>query len=84
MGSLLKDIYSKAFYNRFCEVVATVNPSFSKQKFLQFIFDADWQQMELKERMHHTSLALHQFLPGNFEKAAKMINQIITALQKKR
>jgi 3-methyladenine DNA glycosylase AlkC len=82
MGSLLKDIYSKAFYNRFCEVVATVNPTFSKQKFLQFIFDADWQQMELKERMRHTTLALHQFLPGNFEKAAKMIMQIITTLRK--
>jgi 3-methyladenine DNA glycosylase AlkC len=83
MSGLLKDIYSRSFYNKFTEVLLTVNPKFDKPKFLQFLFDADWQQMELKERMRHTTITLHQFLPGNFEKAAKIIREIITTLKKK-
>jgi 3-methyladenine DNA glycosylase AlkC len=83
MGSLLKDIYSKAFYNQFAGVVATVVPSFDRQQFIRFIFDADWQHMELKERMRHTSLALHEFLPADFEKAALVIIDIITSLRNK-
>lgn len=83
MGGLLKDIYSRTFYNGLTDVVASVSSSFAKQKFLQFIFDADWQSMELKERMRHTSLALHQFLPGNFESKVKIITEIIHKLRKK-
>lgn len=82
MSSLLKDIYSKAFYNKFAEVVTTVVPSFNRQQFTRFIFDGDWQNMELKERMRHTSLALRQFLPADFEKAATVITGIIAALRK--
>lgn len=82
MSSLLKDIYSKSFYNQFGGVVSSVVPSFNRQQFLRFIFDADWQKMELKERMRHTTLALHQFLPGNFEKAARVITDITSQLRK--
>jgi 3-methyladenine DNA glycosylase AlkC len=82
MSSLLKDLYSKQFYDRFTGAVATVVPGFNRQQFIRFIFDADWQQMELKERMRHTSLALRQFLPGDFEKAAAIITDIIKVLRK--
>jgi 3-methyladenine DNA glycosylase AlkC len=82
MGSLLKDIYSRSFYNRFADTAVAVYPAFDKAKFIRFIFAADWPNMELKERMRHTTLALHQCLPGNFEKASGIITNIINHLRK--
>lgn len=37
----------------------------------------------MKQRMKHTSLVLHQFLPGDFIKAAKLIEKIIIKLRQK-
>lgn len=82
MGGLLKDIYSKSFYNRFADTVVSVYPVFDSAKFKKFIFAADWQNMELKERMRHTTLALNRFLPADFGHAMKVIREIITVLRK--
>lgn len=82
MSSLLKDIYSPAFYNRFTTSVAEVIPSFDKKKFTKLIFAEGWEEKELKDRMRHTALVLHQFLPGGFDKAARSIDKIIAHLKK--
>lgn len=83
MSSLLKDIYSPAFYNRFTGVVTEVIPGFDKKKFTQLIFADNWEEKELKDRMRHTSLVLHQFLPKGFDKAARAIDKMILQLTKK-
>ncbi|HEY0680058.1 MAG TPA: DNA alkylation repair protein [Chitinophagaceae bacterium] len=84
MASQLKDIYSPAFYDKFSEVLADVVPSFDKKKFKKLIFDKEWQNRELKERMKHTSRVLHTFLPKQFDEASGMINLIIERLIRNR
>jgi 3-methyladenine DNA glycosylase AlkC len=81
MSSLLKDIYSIEFYNNFSDIVEGIIPAFDKKKFKQLIFNETWQGKELKERMRHTSLVLHQFLPKDFEKAMSLIENIIIKLR---
>jgi 3-methyladenine DNA glycosylase AlkC len=82
MSSLLKDIYSKDFYNNFSDIVGEVVPAFNKKKFIHCIFDDKWESKELKERMKHTAFVLSQFLPDDFEKAAPFIERAIMELRK--
>jgi 3-methyladenine DNA glycosylase AlkC len=84
MSTLLKDLYSTEFYNNFSELAEEIIPAFDKKKFIQLIFDETWQNKELKERMKHTSMALHQFLPKDFEKATGLIEQVISKLRQQK
>jgi 3-methyladenine DNA glycosylase AlkC len=81
MSSLFKDIYSVPFYDRFSGIAGEVIPSFDKTKFMQSIFSGGWEKKELKERMKHTALVLHDFLPGDFDSSAKVIEQLIAKLR---
>lgn len=83
MSNLLKDIYSPSFYDSFSEAMSEVVPSFDKAKFSKLIFDKNWENRGLKDRMKHTSLVLKQFLPDNFEKATDTIQNIITELRQR-
>lgn len=80
MGAL-KDIYSSSFYNSFADTAMAVLPSFDRNEFIKAIFNNDWKNKELKQRMKHTSFVLHQFLPDDFNKAAEIIKKITHKLQ---
>lgn len=81
MGAL-KDIYSPIFYDKLSDVLTKTVPSFNKGDFISKIFIADFNQLELKERMRHTTKVLHQFMPEDFEKAVKIIEKTITELRR--
>jgi len=81
MSSLLKDLYSPSFFDRFSEILSTLIPSFNRQLFVEEIFTEGFKQMELKERMRHTTLVLHQFLPADYTKATKVIETLIIKLR---
>ncbi len=83
MGSLLKDIYSKDFYDSLCKTLGEVIPSFNKDKFIQQIFDGNWDSKELKQRMKHTSLVLHSVLPAEFASSVSLIEKIIKSLRQR-
>ncbi|MDR7212381.1 DNA alkylation repair protein [Flavobacterium piscis] len=79
---LIKDIYSVTFYEKFSHVVAEVYPTFNKQKFIDTIFDGDFDRKEWKERMKHTTVVLYQFMPENLEETVSLIDKIIENLKK--
>ena len=81
MASLLKDLYSPAFYSAFTNVLAQVIPTLDKGQFTAAIFDETFESKELKERMRHTAIVLHQFLPAEFAPAAALIEQLIRRLR---
>jgi 3-methyladenine DNA glycosylase AlkC len=82
MSTLLKDLYSKEFFNKFSDIIIPLIPSFDKQDFLKLIFDKSWPDKELKERMRHTTLVLHTVFPKDLAKSTKLIEKIITQLRK--
>jgi len=79
--SLLKNLYSPIFYERLSESLLRTVPSFDKQKFISLIYTDDFQNKELKERMRHTTQALHPFLPKDFSKAVKSLETIMNGLR---
>ncbi|OOV16366.1 DNA alkylation repair protein [Flavobacterium sp. LM4] len=79
---LIKDIYSVSFYKKFSQAVAEVHPSFNKQKFIETIYEGNFLEKEWKDRMKHTTMVLHQFMPENFSQAVSLIEKIIENLKK--
>ncbi|OXB06812.1 DNA alkylation repair protein [Flavobacterium pectinovorum] len=79
---LIKDIYSVTFYEKFGQAVAEVHSTFDKQKFIEAIYEGNFAQKEWKERMKHTTVVLHQFMPQNFPEAVSLIDKIIENLKK--
>lgn len=79
---LIKDIYSVTFYEKFGQAVAEVLPTFDKQKFIDTIYEGDFAQKEWKDRMKHTTVILHQFMPQDFQEAVAVIDKIIKNLKK--
>ncbi len=79
--SALKDVYSEGFYRQFCNAVAKVYPEFNSKKFIKNIFTEEFQQMELKQRIRHTTLVLHEFFPKNFKDDAILIEKIIDQIE---
>jgi 3-methyladenine DNA glycosylase AlkC len=80
--SLLKELYSRAFYNQIGEVFAAIVPGFDKKAFIKKIYAPGFEAKELKERMRHTSVVLHSFLPANFAKAATLLKKAIVHFRK--
>ncbi|WP_379087005.1 DNA alkylation repair protein [Pedobacter sp. UC225_65] len=78
---LIKDIYSKAFYERLAFSLEKVVPAFKADKFMQAILPAAFVQMEWKERMQHTTQTLHLFMPTNYGQSAILLTSIITQLK---
>ncbi|EOR93011.1 HEAT domain containing protein [Arcticibacter svalbardensis MN12-7] len=75
--SALKEIYSPVFYDRLAKVLENNIPSFNTNRFLSKVFISAFQNMELKERMRHTTLVLHEFMPESYPDAVQLIFNII-------
>lgn len=78
---LLKDLYSKAFYDRLCNALMVAIPGFDQKKFIRNIYVADFEQMELKQRMKHTTFVLHQFMPDDYSQTISLIKSTIQQLR---
>ncbi len=61
----------------FGNVLREVYPEFQSDNFVATVCDNDWPERELKEKMRHTTLCLHQFLPKNFKKAVDHLVAIV-------
>ena len=60
MTELLKDRYSHQYIEHLAAVVKRHYPLLDKEAFIAGVFDDDWQLRELKSRMHHIAICLHQ------------------------
>lgn len=81
MASLLKNLYSPAFYNRLADSLIHSIPGFNKSKFIKAIFHDAFENMELKERMKHTARVLHLFMPATYKGTAALMTTIIRRLR---
>lgn len=62
---LLKDCFNEASVQSIAEQFHDLHPSFNTAQFLRAVFIAEWQTMELKQRMRHitNALGIHLGLP---------------------
>jgi len=82
MAGLFKNIYNPEFFNEFTQTVQQVVPNFNEESFQTHIFDDDWEERELKERMRHVSTVLKEHLSDDYNQNVSWILDIIQKLQK--
>ena len=73
MAEPLKNIYNRDFFHIFLKNLPEVPPSV----FLDKIFDAQWENRELKQRMRHIALTLGELLPPDYPKAVQILQQFV-------
>jgi len=66
MPEPLKNLYSTAFISTLGQLLFSATRNFDVKGFHNAIFDQEWEQKELKARMNHIAVTLHEYLQGNF------------------
>lgn len=83
MAALLKEIYNEPFFAEFTIAIKKVVPEFNKKTFLANVRNPQWDQMELKQRMHHIAFSLNGVLQGNYKQKLRQVLIIMKALPQK-
>ena len=73
-------LFSRAYYDALVAAFEAVYPPFDGATFLARIYDDQWDDRELKDRMRHTTLMLHDALPDDYRSALDLIRRAAPAL----
>jgi len=77
MPEPLKNMFSKDYLNNFADAFKKKYPKFDKSKFLNLVFDSEWDKKELKQRMRHISICLHEVLPDDYREAIEILKKSV-------
>jgi 3-methyladenine DNA glycosylase AlkC len=76
MPEPLKNLYTPAYVQTLASALHEVVPAFTAGRFVSRVFDADWEQRELKQRMRHIAECLRAELPGSYRDALAALHAI--------
>jgi len=69
----LKNLFSRPLLEPFAAEVLAVWPAFECEIFLQRLFDAQWEGLELKQRVRRISRVLREVLPTEYPDALEVV-----------
>ncbi len=74
MNELLKDrFFTAESLDDLCVAITKYFHSFDKEQFLRLVNDDNWKNLELKEKMRHTTHCLFQVLPDSYEESVDIL-----------
>jgi 3-methyladenine DNA glycosylase AlkC len=77
MPEKLKDLFFTASsIGQLGKTIKQAYPAFDQEKFTALVFDADWGDKELKQRMRHVTRCLHETLPKEYPEALALLLEI--------
>jgi 3-methyladenine DNA glycosylase AlkC len=76
MGEPLKNLFNEKLIRELSQGIASVYLPFNSSTFHSIIFDENWVNLELKERMNHISRSLKDFLPEDFSDAVDILKTV--------
>lgn len=77
MADALKDqMFQRPFFEKLTNAIIKNYSQFSKNDFFNFLYDEEWGDKALKERMYHASQCLQKTLPQKFPQALKTLTAI--------
>jgi len=81
-SKLFKDFYNQKYINILSKALEESYPTFKTEKFNLEIFDNEWTNRELKQRMRHIAVTLQNFLPQEYEKSIEILKQAFSKIGK--
>ncbi len=82
MPEPLKNLYNAAFFESLTSACEKIIPGFNTQAFLKNIYDEEWDNRELKERLRHITQILRSQLPESYSSCINTILKFIPEFQK--
>jgi 3-methyladenine DNA glycosylase AlkC len=76
MAEELRNIYNIDFVNHLIQSIETVYKPFNADRFRELVFQQDWHNLALKERMRRLTFSLHESLPINYREALEILYQV--------
>lgn len=76
MADTLAERFSEQFLHEFAAIVKQAYSSFNSEHFLQLVFDEQWHEKQLKQRIRHISVSLGQTLPSSYAEAVAILSDI--------
>ncbi len=76
MAEPLKKLYTQSLIETLSDRLLGSYSKFDSSGFVDFIFDDDWPNKELKQRMYHISNALYSYLPKNYQTAISILKGV--------
>ena len=73
MAELLKHRYNPALISSLGDALQQAYTPFDIEGFTAFVFDAEWGEKELKDRMKHVAVSMFNFLPDDFSQAIEVL-----------
>lgn len=75
-------MYTPVYFDKLCPVLKHCLPAFDCNDFIFGIFNNDWPDENLKEKVRHISRVLQHFLSKDFAEAAGQIVEIVHELKR--
>jgi len=72
-----KNIFNKQFFDGLTKALKCIINDFDERLFLSQIFDDEWENRGIKQRMEHTTTVLKNFLPADYKSAIAKILELI-------
>jgi 3-methyladenine DNA glycosylase AlkC len=83
MPEAFKDIFfQRAFFDDLVAALREADPGFDSATFLARIFDDQWAERALKDKMRQVTLALHETLPHDYRAALALLRQAAPAVDR--
>lgn len=81
MATPLKYLYNDAFFANLEANMQVATPSINTAALMKSIQNKDWKHLELKERMRHITIALHDHIDGNYQQQVNVLLNLLKQLQ---
>ncbi|MBN4063307.1 DNA alkylation repair protein [Cardiobacterium sp. AH-315-I02] len=76
MPEPLKNLYNKQLISNLSDEIHNRYSAFDQKEFNLSIFDKNWNDKELKQRMRHIAECLHLYLPADYKKAINILKPV--------
>ncbi len=80
MAEPLKNMYNQLYIEDLAAALGEGYPPFDQAGFLAQILDEQWEERALKERMRHITLAIHDFLTGDYGRSLGILRQVAPSM----
>ena len=76
MATPLKEVYTKSYLSEVANSCQTQCDTFPTTRLLKLVFDREWPQRELKDRIYHIARCLVDCFDGNYAQALKVLKPV--------
>jgi 3-methyladenine DNA glycosylase AlkC len=77
----LKDMFNPESVGILASAINTEHADFPQETFIKKVFNEDWDELALKERVRHITLVIGELLPRDYQKSLEILKRVLPHLE---